>query len=62
MHSFITAESLPFNSFMTDQEIIFPYYINTISSRQVMRIEKNINEGIVTWSNSKFSKLQIATS
>ena len=28
---------------MSDQEIISPYSVNTISSRQVMRINKNIN-------------------
>ena len=28
---------------MTDQDRISPYNINTISSRQVMRINKNIN-------------------
>ena len=28
---------------MSDQDRISPYNINTISSRQVMRIKKNIN-------------------
>ena len=28
---------------MSDQDRISPYYMHTISSRQVMRIEKNIN-------------------
>ena len=28
---------------MSDQDRISPYKINTISSRQVMRIKKNIN-------------------
>ena len=39
-----------FNHFIptSDQEIISPYNINTISSRQVMRIEKNINHGIIS--------------
>ena len=32
----------------SDQERISPYNINTISSRQVMRIEKNINRGIIS--------------
>ena len=47
------------NPFATtsDQERISPYNINTISSRQVMRIEKNINYGIICWSNTKFSEL-----
>ena len=31
-----------------DQDRISPYNINTISSRQVMRIEKNINYGIIS--------------
>ena len=37
----------PFNH-TSDQDRISPYNINTISSRQVMRIEKNINHGIVS--------------
>ena len=37
-----------FNPFTptSDRERISPYNINTISSRQVMRIEKNMNYGI----------------
>ena len=31
---------------MSDQDRISPYNINTISSRQVMRIKKNIDQGI----------------
>ena len=31
---------------MNDQDRISPYDINTISNRQVMRINKNINMGI----------------
>ena len=42
---------------MGDQHRISPYNINTISSRQVMRNKKNINDGIISWSNTKFSKL-----
>ena len=42
---------------MSDQDKISPYHIKTISSRQVMRIKKNINKGIICWSNTKFSKL-----
>ena len=42
---------------MSDQDKISPYHIKTISSRQVMRIKKNIKKGIVCWSNTKFSKL-----
>ena len=32
----------------SDQDRISPYNINTISSRQVMRIEKNINYEIIS--------------
>ena len=42
---------------MSDQDKISPYNINTTSSRQVMSLKKNINEGIVNWSNTKFSKV-----
>ena len=33
---------------ISDQDRISPYNINTISSRQVMRIEKNINYEIIS--------------
>ena len=33
---------------MSDQDRISPYNINTISTRQVMRIKKNINLGIIS--------------
>ena len=33
---------------MSDQDKISPYNIDTISSRQVMRIKKNINQGIIS--------------
>ena len=33
---------------MSDQDRISPYNISTISSRQVMRIKKNINLGIIS--------------
>ena len=42
---------------MSDQERISPYHINTTSSIEVMRTKKNINSGIMSWSNAKFSKL-----
>ena len=42
---------------MCDQDRISLYTINTISSRQVMKIKKNIDKGIFSWSNTKFSKL-----
>ena len=41
---------------MHNQERISPYNINTISSSQVMRIKKN-DKSIISWSNTKFSKL-----
>ena len=44
---------------MSDQDRISPYNINTVSTRQVMRIKKNINWGIIDWSNTKFSKLTL---
>ena len=34
-------------TFMNDQDRISPYNINTISTRKVMRIKKNINLGII---------------
>ena len=42
--------SCDFNPFTptSDQDRISPYNINTISSWQVMRIEKNINNGIIS--------------
>ena len=43
---------------MSDQDRISPYYIYTISRRQVTRIKKNINCGITNWSDTKFSKLK----
>ena len=33
---------------MSDQDRISPYNINTRPSRQVMRIEKNLNQGIIS--------------
>ena len=42
---------------MVDQYRISPYIDNTISSRQVMDIKKNIHEEIVFLSHTKFSKL-----
>ena len=40
-----------------DQERISPYNINTISTRQLLRIKENINLRIIRWSITKFSKL-----
>ena len=42
---------------MSDQNVISLNNINTISWKQVMWMNKNINEGITSWSNTKFSKL-----
>ena len=42
---------------MSYQDRIFPYDINTISSRQVMGMTQNINDGITCRLNTKFSKL-----
>ena len=41
---------------MSDQDIISPYYIYTISCRQVMIIKKNINIGVTNWCGTKLSK------
>ena len=37
---------------MSDQDRISPYDINTISSRMVMRLEKNRNKEIISWLNT----------
>ena len=42
---------------MSDQDRISPYNFDTISSRQAMRIKKNVNQGIIGWSRTKLSKL-----
>ena len=44
---------------MSDQDKISPYSIGTIWTRQVMRIKKNTYQGIVIWSNTKFSKVTL---
>ena len=41
---------------MSDQDRISPYNINTIPTREVMKLKENINLGIISWSNNKFSK------
>ena len=33
---------------MSDQDRISPYNINTISDRHVLRLKKNLNEGVIT--------------
>ena len=40
-----------------DQNRISPYNINTLWGSQKVRIKKNINWGIISWSNTKSSKL-----
>ena len=42
---------------MSDEDRISPNSINTILSRQVMRIKKYISLGIISRSNAKFSEL-----
>ena len=42
---------------VSDQNTISFHNIYTKSSRQVMRIKKSINHGIITWFNAKFSEL-----
>ena len=44
---------------MSDQDRISPYNINTISTRQAMRIKKTTNLGIISWSNTKFFEQEL---
>ena len=46
----VLQDNLGINPFTptSDQDRISPYNINTISSREVMRIEKNVNHGIIS--------------
>ena len=55
----LTVEGRLFNPLtpMSDQDRVSPYNIGTISTRKVMRIKKNINYEIISWSNTKFFKL-----
>ena len=50
---------MPLNPYtpISDQDRISPYNIDTISSRQVMRIKENIGYEIISWSNITFSEL-----
>ena len=41
----------------SDQDRISPYNINSMSRRQVIRINRNISQAINSWSNTKISKL-----
>ena len=43
---------------MSDQDRISSYKVNTISTRQVMRVKKNINKRIFSRSKTKFSDLK----
>ena len=38
---------------MSDQDRISPYNSYTISRRQVMRIKKNVNKGIIGWTEQE---------
>ena len=42
---------------MSDRDTISPYNTTTMSSRQTMKINKNISKGIINWSDIKFSEL-----
>lgn len=46
---FLNSEhtTLCFNPFTSDQDIISSYNINTISTRKVIRIKQNVNQGII---------------
>ena len=48
--------SLTLKTPMSDQDRISPHNINTIPSRQVVRIKKNINKETISRSNTKFSQ------
>ena len=49
--------NLQLSFIVNDQDKISPNCINTISSRQVMRIKTNFDYGTISSSNTKFSKL-----
>ena len=44
----LLTDPLPLTSDNNRMDFSFSYQINTISSKQVMRIEKNINEGFIS--------------
>ena len=44
---------------MSEQDRVSPYNIITVSTRQVMRMKKNINLGIISWSDIKFFDLTL---
>ena len=59
MSSFMCITKIDPVTPMSDQDGISPYNIDTMSIRQVMRIKKTINLGIINWSNTKFSELTL---
>lgn len=60
MNFFNFVEIVTILTSVSDQGEISPYNINTMTSRQVLRIkEKNIDKGIIGWSNIKFSKMTL---
>lgn len=53
---FVTKETaVCFFNPKSDQHLISPYNINKLSSKQVMRMKKIINQLILPWCNNKFS-------
>ena len=57
--AFCKALTMNTSNSMSDQDKISPYSIGTIWRRQVMRIKKNTYQGIIIWSNTKFSKVTL---
>ena len=57
LNSQITINPL---TLMSDQDRISPYNIKTISTREVMRIQKTMNLGLISWSSTKFSELTLS--
>ena len=56
---YFSLKFLPFKHFnplapMSDQDRISPYNIDTISTKEVIRIKKNINLGITSQSSTEF--------
>ena len=50
----LQMQSQPFNSHEWPRQNS-PYNIHTISTKEVIRTKKNINLGIISWPNTKFS-------
>ena len=51
----LVKKKVSFINFLMMHFLFKTDFLLTISSRQVMRIKKNISKGIITWSNTKFS-------